>query len=196
MFSRRKPTPEPEPVAPAPEKVGGGKGRPTPKRRDQEAANRRPLVQNSKTLNAEQKAQRRLDRDKARQGMLRGEDKYLAPRDAGPQKRFLRDLVDARWNIGEFLLPLMLIVLAVMILGGSNPQVQVLILPLVYGVMFVGIFDAWLLARRAKRRIREEFGVEPPRGTAMYVALRSLQMRMSRVPRPQVSRGGPVVVRR
>lgn len=195
MFNRRKPTPEPEPVAAAPEKAGG-KGRPTPKRRDQEAANRRPLVQNSKALNAEQKAQRRLDREQARQGMLRGEQKYLPPRDAGPQKRYLRDLVDARWNIGEFLLPLMLIVLAVMILGGSNPEVQVLILPLVYGVMFVGIFDAWLLARRAKRRIREEFGVEPPRGTAMYVALRSLQMRMSRVPRPQVSRGAPVVVRR
>lgn len=195
VFSRKKPAPELEPT-PVVEARPGAKNRPTPKRRDQEAANRRPLVGDSRAVSADVKARQKSERAKAREGMLRGDDRYLTSRDQGPVKRFLRDMVDARWNIGEFLLPLMLVVLMLMLLGGNNPQAQILILPVVYGVMAVGIMDAWLLARRAKRRVAEEFGTEAPKGTSMYVALRSMQMRMSRVPRPQIKRGEPVVVHR
>lgn len=194
-MSRKKPAPEPEPT-PVIEERPGAKNRPTPKRRDQEAANRRPLVGNAKAAKADQKARQRVQREEARQGMLRGEERFLPPRDRGPVKRLLRDIVDSRWNIGEFLLPLMLIVLVAMLLGGQNPRAQLLILPLVYGVMVIGILDAWLLGRRAKKRVTDEFGEEHTRGIAWYVALRSLQMRMSRVPRPQVKRGDPVVVQR
>jgi hypothetical protein len=194
VFARKKPAAESEP-APV-EARPGAKNRPTPKRRDQEAANRRPLVGSSKAVSADMKARQREERAKAREGMLRGDDRYLSARDAGPVKRFLRDMVDSRWNIGEFLLPLMLVVLAIMVVGGQNPQAQILILPIVYGVMAVGITDAWLLSRRAKRRVQEEFGTEAPKGTGFYVALRSLQMRMSRVPRPQIKRGEPVVPHR
>ena len=194
MFRKKTPT-EAEP-APMIEERPGAKNRPTPKRKDQEAANRRPLVGNAKAASADLKARQRAERERAREGMLRGDDKYLSIRDKGPVKRFLRDIVDTRWNIGEFLLPLMLIVLAVMLLGGQDPRAQLLILPLVYGVMLIGILDAWLLTRRAKRRVEEEFGTEAPRGTGWYVALRSMQMRMSRVPRPQIKRGEPVVAHR
>lgn len=195
VFSRKKPAPELE-LAPAVEVRPGAKNRPTPKRRDQEAANRRPLVGDTKAVSADAKARQKAERAKAREGMMRGDDRYLTSRDQGPVKRFLRDMVDARWNIGEFLLPLMLVVLMLMVLGGNNPQAQILILPVVYGVMAVGVMDAWLLARRAKRRIAEEFGTEAPKGTSMYVVLRSMQMRMSRVPRPQIKRGDPVVAKR
>nr|WP_306254943.1 DUF3043 domain-containing protein [Ornithinimicrobium cryptoxanthini] len=195
VFPRKKPAPELEP-APAVEARPGAKNRPTPRRRDQEAANRRPLVGDSKAVSADVKARQKAERAKAREGMMRGDDRYLTSRDQGPVKRFLRDMVDARWNIGEFLLPLMLVVLMLMLLGGNNPQAQILILPVVYGVMAVGVMDAWLLARRAKRRVAEEFGTEAPKGTSMYVALRSMQMRMSRVPRPQIKRGDPVVPHR
>ena len=195
MLSRKKPAPEPEPAPVAVERPGA-KNRPTPKRRDQEAANRRPLVGNTKAAKADQKSRQRAEREQARQGMLRGEEKYLPPRDRGPVKRLLRDMVDTRWNIGEFLLPLMLIVLAAMLLGGQNPQAQLLILPLVYGVMAIGILDAWLLGRRARKRVTQEFGAQHTKGVAWYVALRSLQMRMSRVPRPQIKRGEPVVAHR
>nr|WP_306239236.1 DUF3043 domain-containing protein [Ornithinimicrobium cryptoxanthini] len=195
VFPRKKPAPELEP-APVVEARPGAKNRPTPRRRDQEAANRRPLVGDSKAVSADVKARQKAERAKAREGMMRGDDRYLTSRDQGPVKRFLRDMVDARWNIGEFLLPLMLVVLMLMLLGGNNPQAQILILPVVYGVMAVGVMDAWLLARRAKRRVAEEFGTEAPKGTSMYVALRSMQMRMSRVPRPQIKRGDPVVPHR
>ncbi len=42
-----------------------------------------------------------LQRERARVGMARGEEKFLPVRDRGPQKKFVRDYVDARFGIGE-----------------------------------------------------------------------------------------------
>lgn len=163
-----------------------GKGRPTPKRREAEAANRRPLVQDTKGRTPEEKAKIRADRARARDGMMRGEEKYLMERDRGPERRFLRDAVDVRWNIGEILLPAMIIILAVSLMPYDWSRSLFL---LAYGVMIFGVVDAWLLWRRTRSRFVQAFGTEPGRGSAWYVVLRSFQMRMSRVPRPAVQRG-------
>ena len=50
-----------------------------------------------------------------RQAMVTGDDAHLPARDKGPERRFIRDHIDARWNIGEFMLPVMLIVLALLV---------------------------------------------------------------------------------
>ncbi|RIK14824.1 MAG: DUF3043 domain-containing protein [Acidobacteria bacterium] len=163
-----------------------GKGRPTPKRRDAEAANRRPLVQDTKGRSPEEKARIRAERARARDGMMRGEEKYLMERDRGPERRFLRDAVDVRWNIGEILLPAMIVILALSLLPYAWSRSLFM---LAYGVMLFGIVDAWLLWRRTRSRFVQAFGKEPGRGSAWYVALRSFQMRSSRVPRPAVQRG-------
>ena len=55
----------------------------------------------------------RLD---SREAMLRGEERYLPERDKGPERRFLRDMVDRRINVGEFLLPAMIIILGLSLL--------------------------------------------------------------------------------
>ena len=52
-------------------------------------------------------------REKARIGMANGEEKYLPVRDRGPQRKFVRDFVDAGWHAGELLMPLMLVVILV-----------------------------------------------------------------------------------
>ncbi len=164
-----------------------GKGRPTPKRRDAEAARRRPLVADTKSLTKDQKDKRRRARAVAREGMLRGEDKYLAARDRGPQRRYLRDAVDRRWNIGEILLPTMLLILTASLVGPGS--VQLLMFAAAYGTIIFGLLDASLLWRRTKIAFIDEFHEEPPKRAASYVVLRSFQMRMSRVPRAQVTRG-------
>ena len=43
---------------------------------------------------------------------MTGDEANLPLRDKGPAKRFIRDYVDARWNVGEFMLPVMVLVLA------------------------------------------------------------------------------------
>ena len=126
------------------------------------------------------------ERARAREGMMRGEERYLMERDRGPERRFLRDAVDVRWNIGEILLPAMIIILAVSLLPFDWTRTLFL---LAYAVMIFGLLDSWLLWRRTRTRFVEAFGREPGRGSAWYVMLRSFQMRMSRVPRPAVQRG-------
>jgi hypothetical protein len=163
-----------------------GKGRPTPRRREAEAANRRPLVQPTAGRSAEEKAKIRAERGRARDGMMRGEEKYLLERDRGPERRFLRDAVDRRWNVGEILLPAMVIVLAVSFLPYDWARSTFVA---AYGLILLGIFDGWLLWRRTKAQFVQTFGKEPGRGSAWYVVLRSFQMRASRVPRPAVARG-------
>lgn len=162
-----------------------GKGRPTPKRKEAEAANRRPLVVDRKSMNAEQKAKARAERARIREAMLRGEERYLPARDKGPERRFLRDAVDRRWNIGEVLLPIMLLFLVITFL----PPLRGIAFIGVYGLILFGIVDSWLLWRRTKKAFVETFGEEPARGSAMYVVMRAFQMRNSRIPRPGVERG-------
>ena len=86
-----------------------GKGRPTPKRkREAEAANKRPLVSISDRKGAtraqadDRKKQRNLEYEAMQQ---RRREAHAAQGPAGPQRRFIRDVVDARWNLGEFVLP-------------------------------------------------------------------------------------------
>lgn len=180
-------------VKPADPSRPQGKGRPTPRRKEAEAANRRPLVVDRKSMSAEQKAKVREQRAHARNRMLAGDERYLGPRDRGPERRFLRDAVDSRRNVGEILLPVMLIVIALSLLPLEWARVSMFLA--VYGLMLFAVIDCWLLWRRTKKRFVEEFGHEPGRGSAWYVVMRSFQMRGSRIPRPAVERGAPLARR-
>ena len=114
-FGRKKQTEEA--AAPAPqtyEPREGAKNRPTPKRRDQEAARRRPLVPTDrKAAKRHAREERRKAAALQHKAMLSGDEVHLPPRDRGPVRRFIRDYVDARWNLGEWLLPVMLVTLIV-----------------------------------------------------------------------------------
>lgn len=165
----------------------GAKNRPTPKRRDQEAANKRPLiVTDRKQARTHDKAARREALAKQRQGMLTGDDRYLPPRDKGPRRRFIRDSVDARWNLGEFMLPVMLLVLLLSFVRTSWALLAVFVL--VYGLIALAVLDAVLMWFRTKKKVAEKFG-GAERGDAMYAIMRAFQMRRTRMPKPQVPRG-------
>src|SRR4051794_22616298 len=82
----------------------GGKGRPTPKRREAEKRNRQPITAPRTRKEAYQQTRERQgrDRQKAREGMARGEERYLLPRDKGPARRLARDYVDSRRTFGQY----------------------------------------------------------------------------------------------
>jgi hypothetical protein len=165
----------------------GAKNRPTPKRREQEAKNKRPLIVTDRRAAGKQdKATRREAMAKQRAGMLAGDEKYLPARDKGPRRRFIRDSVDTRWNIGEFMLPVMLLVLLLSFVRASWALMLVFIM--VYGLILVAIVDAVLMWRRTRTRVEEKFG-SAQKGDAWYAIMRAFQMRRTRMPKPQVDRG-------
>lgn len=167
------------------------KGRPTPTRKEREAARRKPLVP------TDRKAAKRQSRDDARrqrieqrEALARGDEKALPARDKGPVKGFIRDYVDSRRNFGEILLPLMLIVLVLTVLPNRTLQMSAFFL--VWLVVVLGVIDAFLMVRRVKTQIRERFHTEPPRGTGSYAVMRAFQLRAGRRPMPRVKRGDKV----
>lgn len=167
----------------------GAKNRPTPKRRDQEAARKQPLVvTDRKRAKAADRAKRQEAFNKQRQAQLTGDETHLPARDKGPVRRYIRDFVDARWSLGEFMLPVMVVVLALSFVRQS--WAMLLVFALVYGLIFLAVVDSWFMWRRIKKRLVEKFGEDRiVRGSAMYAVMRAFQMRRTRMPRPQVSRG-------
>ncbi|MEY2848861.1 MAG: hypothetical protein RI885_1526 [Actinomycetota bacterium] len=163
-----------------------GKGHATPTRREREAANIRPLVTNDrKAANRASRAKMAEAREKARLGMAAGEEKYLPVRDRGPQRRFVRDYIDARFNVGEAMIPLMFVV----ILGTVVPGFEVYSLLVLWAFFVLAIGDCVLLGFIVKRKIRAKFGDDAVQsGTRWYAAMRALQLRPMRLPKPQVKR--------
>ena len=166
-----------------------GKGAPTPKRSAQEAARKRPLVpEDRKASKAAERAAVAEQRLKMRQAMDSGDEKFLPVRDKGPQKRFARDYVDARFSLGEYLMfgALLFVVISLLVPASSEQMIYVLG---GFWVMFLAVFvDVFILSRKLKKRLGEKFG-EVERGTVWYGSMRSLQFRRLRLPKPQVNRG-------
>jgi Protein of unknown function (DUF3043) len=166
-----------------------GKGRPTPTRKEREAARKKPLVgDRSKEARKAARAQLAAKRAEAREGMLNGEERYLSVRDRGPQKKLARDIVDSRFTVGELLLPTVFV--AVILNSVNDAVVQLITVIIMWSIMGAMILDAVLLSRKVYKRLVSKYGESNlDRGIKMYVALRSMQMRPMRLPKPQVKRG-------
>ncbi len=175
-----------------------GKGRPTPRRREAEQRNRQPVVGaprlSPNATKAERKAARAaqrqalaVERAKAREAMISGDERYLPAQHAGPARRFARDYVDSRWNVGEFLLPVALVVLLLGLIPQLTPY-TIFFVPLLYIFALGVIVNGFFLARRINAAAVERFG-ESARGVGRYGALRSAQVRRLRMPKPKVRRG-------
>jgi hypothetical protein len=166
----------------------GGKGRPTPTRREKEEARKRPLVANDRT---ERRRQERVARaaasERARIGMANGDEKYLPARDRGPQRRFVRDYVDARWGIGELMLPFIAVFF---ITSFAPPDSFILIIGFMamWAVLIASILEAVFVGAIVKKKLVAKFG-RADRGVRMYAALRGFYFRRMRLPKAQVQRG-------
>ncbi|WP_209326089.1 DUF3043 domain-containing protein [Brevibacterium renqingii] len=162
------------------------KGRPTPKRSEQESLRRQPLVnKDRKVANRKAKEQQRQDRDRARIGMMNGEEKYLTRRDKGPQRRYIRDYIDARFSVGEIFIPAAILILVIAFT--QSVQIQQYFTYAVWGLIALIVLDGFVLNYILKNRLRTKFG-SVERGITFYAIMRSIQLRPLRMPKPQVKR--------
>lgn len=201
MFSRNKssdatgaavPPVSTDPVAASSEiERTGKKGRPTPTRREAQAANKRPLVPDDRRAAAKAaRAKQREVREREYKAMQTGDDKNLPYRDRGAVRRYMRDYVDARWNIGEIFLFVALLLLVVTFAAQKNAVLALGALVALYLIVLLAIVDAFIMWRMLKKRLIAKFGEEHVvRGTAMYAVMRAFQIRRARLPKPMVKHG-------
>ncbi|MCF8540486.1 MAG: DUF3043 domain-containing protein [Aurantimicrobium sp.] len=173
--SRSEATPE-TPVA--------GKGHATPTRKEREAANKRPLVPEDR---AEARRQNRASvveqRERARIGMAAGDERYLPARDRGPQKRYVRDYVDARYSVGELTIPFMVLVI---LTSFYQPLMEIGVI-VMWSYLIIVIVDCYVMTYRLRQRLKTKFG-SSERGVSWYASMRSIQFRTMRMPKPAVRR--------
>ncbi|MCD4558068.1 DUF3043 domain-containing protein [Schaalia sp. lx-100] len=196
MFSRKDSHRETENTALVPP-VSGKKGRPTPSRKQAESKRLRPLVP------ADRKAAKRIAREKRneayqreQEALITGDERYLPWRDKGRVRRWVRDWVDARWSLSEFILPVILLFMATMLAVSffpqytTNTQLAITIATAVtYGLFAVSIIEGVFVWQRLKKRLIQAFPDEEiPRGTWFYAYSRMIMARRWRSPRPQVKR--------
>ena len=161
-----------EPETPTTDMKAGGKGRPTPTRKEQAAAQRAARGDSSR---------------KMREAMKTGDEKYLPARDRGPVRRFIRDFVDSRFSFIELMVPL-LIVSMVLGYSGNRSMVQ-LGNTVLFTTLLVIVFDIVMLRFRLRRELARRFPDESTKGTTFYAVSRSMQMKFMRLPKPQVKIG-------
>ncbi|MFN2496048.1 MAG: DUF3043 domain-containing protein [Pseudonocardiaceae bacterium] len=174
-----------------------GKGRPTPSRREAEARKRGPVPPPPKT---QREALRRMrgskdERRKAaavrRERMMAGEEKYLLPRDRGPAKAYVRDLVDSRRNIAGLFMPLALLVVLVLLVPSAVVQQYVSLLSM--AMLITILVEGVLLGRIVNRRVRERFpDASAGLGLGFYAMTRATQLRRLRMPKPRLRPGDPI----
>ncbi|OBH20092.1 DUF3043 domain-containing protein [Mycolicibacter terrae] len=182
------------------------KGRPTPKRNAAakrrgpvapapmtaaEARARRKSLAGPKPTKAErraQKAERRERMAQRRERMLAGDEAALLERDRGPVRRYVRDIVDARYNLLGMFMPVALGLMFVMM---AVPQIQFYISPAMFVLMILMAIDGVVLARKVSRLVDTKFpaDTEARWKLGIYAVSRASTLRRMRAPRPQVRRG-------
>lgn len=169
--------------------ISSGKGHATPTRKEREAANLRPLVSSDrKAGNKASRAKMNEAREKARVGMANGEEKYLPTKDKGVQRRYIRDYVDARWSVGELIIPVMFLVIILTFI--NSPAVQAIAIFALWGFFIVAVIDSVVVGLVIQKKLGAKYGADKvQRGNRWYTAMRALQLRPMRLPKPQVKRG-------
>lgn len=162
-----------------PKRAGGTRAEPPP-------ANKKEAVKRARE-------KQRLARAESRAGMMAGKDEYLLPRDKGPEKALVRNVVDARRNLASYFIGAAMIFL-IGSSGGMPPVVRSVANTLSTLMVVALILDSYLLSRRIGARLKERFPKlsKSTRSYTYYGILRSLSPRRMRMPNPQVKLGEKV----
>jgi hypothetical protein len=174
-----------QPVRPA---VTPKKGAPTPKRSEAEANRRGPYRAPTDRKGAAQDSKQRsaADRTRRAEAMRRGD----LPKDRGPVRSLARDVVDARRGVSEYYLLAVLPIFVLLFI--HTPDIQLIADAIVVAILLIVLSEGYYVGRKVERLASERFPGESRRGLKLYTAMRGMQMRRLRMPKPRVNRGDQV----
>jgi hypothetical protein len=113
----------------------------------------------------------------------------LTARESVPEKALLRDYIDARFSIGEFLLPSLVVILLASFLSAAFPSVTLISTALMYLFILLVMVDVAVMWRGFKRLLAKRMPNVSPKGLLLYGMNRCIQIRRFRMPAPRIKRG-------
>lgn len=159
------------------------KGRPTRSRAEAEAERMQRLHPN-----LTKKEQRRANA----QARSAAREAAWDRQQAAPERQLMRDYVDARWTITEFILPVMLVMIAISFAFARNVTVQMVVLVVMIALLVGWFANTWLMWRGYKRQALARVDRPNFRGVFMEMNSRMMTIRRFRRPLPRVDRGADV----
>lgn len=173
--------------------VDRSKNSATPSRREAEAARKARLG----IMPSDPKERRRAERaarndafQRQRQAVRSGDTKNYPARDQGEARAFVRDYVDGRLRLLEFLMPIVVVAWVTIVLHSTVIYIYASFVMELVVVLGIGL--GLLLNVRVKRAVKEKFGDDQVRGTGFYAFSRAAMPRFLRQPKPTVDfRGQP-----
>ena len=196
LFNKKEETAQ-EPVEAKAAENTSGKGRPTPKRKDAQAQNLRPLVPKDREASRKAAKARIRERENAEyDAMQKGDINHMPKSERLPWRIYIRDYVDARFNLGEWFIPVAFAILIVSMFAASlmrNQWASVTMMALMYGYLIAVIIDVWLMWRRLKPKLIAKYGessVAKGSRSFSFAWSRSIQMRRWRLPKPRYPKRG------
>ena len=182
---------------PAESKATAGKGRPTPKRKDAQAQNLHPLVPTDRKASRKAAKARMRERENAEyEAMRTGDINNMPKSERLPWRVYIRDYVDARFNIGEFFIPVAFGIIAVSIIFSAtiqNAYASIIPLIVMYAYLIAIIADIALMWHTLKKKLIAKYGeASVAKGTrsATYAWSRAIQIRRWRIPKPRYPKRG------
>ncbi len=167
----------------------GSKGRPTPSRKEAEAA-AKARAKVPRTRREQMVAQRSARADSTqsvRAAMKSGDERFLPARDKGPVRRFIRDFVDSRFSFIELMIPLLIVTMVLDYSG--NAYLANVGNTILLGTIMLVILDMVTMRFKLRRELSRRFPGEPVKGTTYYAVMRAMQMKFMRLPKSKMKIG-------
>ncbi|MDO4928302.1 MAG: DUF3043 domain-containing protein [Corynebacterium sp.] len=138
--------------------------------------------------------QRRTRQAEVRRAMDDGDERYLLKRDQGPERRYVRDLVDSRRYLSSWIMLIALLLFVVMMFGTYFPTFATFVSFGAFFVLILFLVEGIMLGRSASKAVRKKFPDTTQGGFAIgfYAYSRATQPRRWRSPRPRVEPGADV----
>lgn len=147
-----------------------------------------------KEYKAKEREERRKRQRDAQAAMDRGEERYLLPRDKGEERRYVRDIVDSKRYLSNYVMPFFILLLILMLIGQRFPNFGAAVSLVTMALMVVFMVEGIFLGRKVNRQVREKFPHTTATGIPLgfYAYSRATQPRRWRTPRPRVELGQEV----
>lgn len=198
-FKKKKDEEEAAPAA-GPRMPGMKKDQPTLKRKDAQKLSYLPLVPDPKDRKERNKVERkrvRLKQDREYVAMETGDVANMPKAERSPIRTFARDWIDARYNLGEFFIPVALILLIGSISLSSFSSILGFVLAMImYVYMAAVLIDLTVLWITLKRSLIKHGKWDGKRSALRkerlltYAISRAIQIRRFRVPKPVEKKRG------